>query len=79
MPTNWRRPLDSVVETRDGKSFKTLRDAANYALEQSGRNEWQNAAGALVAAAKTGKAGDIREATKAFRNALFIDGLKLKL
>jgi hypothetical protein len=79
MPANWQRPLHGVVELRDGKSFKTLRDAANYAIEQSGRNEWQAAAGALIAAAKTGKVGDIRTATQAFRNALFVDGLKLRM
>lgn len=76
---NWTRPLPATVETRDGIKFKTLKDAALFTANQPERNEWLSAAGALVKAAETGKSPDIAAAHQAFRNALFVDGLRLKL
>ena len=77
MAEKWSRALPEPVETRDGKRFVTLRQAAEYAADQNPRNEWQNVAGALMQAARTGAAADLHVAWRALRNALFIDGLRL--
>lgn len=73
---NWNRKLARVVETRDGQSFKTLKDAAEMVAEQREMNCWQSAAGKLLAAAE---GGDIEAATKGVESALFLDGLRLRL
>ena len=79
MAAEWNRPLPALVETRDGKKFTTLKDAAEFTTEQPERNEWLSAAGALVKAAESGKSPDIAAAHQAFRNALFVDDLRLKV
>lgn len=76
---NWGTKLPRVVETRDGKKFRTLREAAVFASEQTPRNEWLSAAEKLLKAADTARSSDVFAAHAAFRNALFLDGLRLKL
>jgi hypothetical protein len=79
MPAMWKMSLPAVVETRDGATFKTLKDAAEFTAEQPHRNEWLRAAEALLQAAESGRSSGISTAHTAFRNALFLDGLRLKL
>jgi hypothetical protein len=79
MAANWARKLPHAVETRDGKSYRTLAQARVLILKQRERNEWKAAAGAVLTAAETGTAGDLVEAERLLRNALFLDGLRLKL
>jgi hypothetical protein len=79
MAANWARKLPRAVETLDGKSYRTLAQARALILEQRERNEWKAAAGAVLTAAKTGAASDLAEAERLLRNALFLDGFRLKL
>lgn len=75
----WEKELTRPVETTDGKIFETLSQARDFVLTQPEKNEWHNAAGKLLQAAESGRWEDREEATKAQRNALFVDGLRLKL
>jgi hypothetical protein len=75
----WRKHLTRNVETTDGEIFTTLSDAGRYVSKQPERNEWLNAAAKLMAAAKSGNPRDIGEATDALENALFVDGMRLKI
>lgn len=79
MPGKWDRKLPAVVETTGGAKIITLRQAAAFVSKQNDhRREWQQAAGALMEAAETGQPEHLSTAYNAFRNALFIDGMRLK-
>jgi hypothetical protein len=79
MAEDWRRKLPRPVQTREGEIYRTLAEARAMVLEQRGRNEWQAAAGALMAAAEKGTAASLAEAERLLKNALFLDGPRLKL
>jgi hypothetical protein len=52
---NWRRRFDEPIHLRDGTVIRTLADARAWLLAiDSDRNEFQNAAGKIMAAAGGG-------------------------
>lgn len=76
---DWNRPLTRPVQVRDGPTLTTLAQARAFILKQPERPPWPNCAGVFLNAANTGSKGDILTATQALEDALFIDGLRLKL
>lgn len=71
---NWRRRFDEPIHLLDGTVIKTLADARAWLLAtDSDRNEFQSAAGLLLAAAD---GGDLAAARKQVGMAAF---LSLKL
>ena len=61
--SNWRRPFDRPVYLRDGVAIVTLAQARDWLITMdSDRNEFQWAAGKLMAAAKGGSVAKAREA-----------------
>lgn len=68
---NWRRRFDEPIYLRDGTVMRTLADARRWLIEvDSDRNEFQSAAGKLLAAAAGGDMDAAREqvAMAAFLN-----------
>lgn len=57
---NWSVPLARPVQVRDGPTLRTLKDAADYALQQPETNQpWQHVAAALMEAAQSGETADV--------------------
>lgn len=70
----WSRKLTVPLETQDGKTLRTLKEAAAYAtalpVEYQTRPQWQHAAKLLMEAAK---GGSVEAATDQVEKALFLD------
>ncbi len=70
----WSAPLTFPITLRDGREVETLRHAADLLLELPAdvqRHDWnQYAAELLIKAAKSGRAGDIEDATWQVQRAL---------
>ena len=72
---DWKKPLTRAVTTREGKTVRTLAQAARLALdsETRERSSWQGAAQMLMTAADSGRRSDIEVATKQLELALFLE------
>lgn len=70
----WSDPLTFPITLRDGRELRTLRQAADVFLglsETIQRHDWnQAAAELLIKAAKSGRAGEIEDATWQVQRAL---------
>lgn len=68
---NWRQRFNDPIHLVDGTVIRTLADARAWLLEMdSDRNEFQSAAGKLLAAAE---GGDIGEARRQVAMAAFLN------
>lgn len=79
MPINWNKILPRIVNTSDGRSIETLREAATYTARQSrrtGLKRWKWAMKQLTRAALSEDSADLEAAVGAFQNAVLIDGMR---